>query len=258
MTQEIKKKIKERYGKIAVSGNTESCCMPGSDCCSTEVTPKQALLIVGYNKKELESIPESSVLGVGCGAPLNFAELKEGETIVDLGSGAGIDAFLASKHVKDGGRVIGIDFTDDMLKKATTAAIEHGFKNVEFRKGDIESKIPVEDHLVDAVISNCVINLTTDKVKAFKEVYRILKKGGKGRIAISDLVTSKEIHGKLINADKWCSCIDGALTKENYINSIKEAGFQDVKVLNEQVYMNESQTDGRKITSVVIGAITGK
>lgn len=253
---QIKEKIKERYGKIALSGNTESCCMPDSSCCSTEITPKQALLIVGYDKKELESIPESSVLGVGCGAPLNFANLKEGETIVDLGSGAGIDAFLASNQVKDSGKVIGIDFTEDMLKKATTAAKEHGFKNVEFRKEDIESKIPVEDHSVDVVISNCVINLTTDKVKAFKEVYRILKKDGKGRIAISDLITSKEVHGEAVNPDKWCSCIDGALTRENYISSIKEAGFQNVKVLSEQVYMSEDKTDGRKITSVVIGAIT--
>ena len=231
--------------------------MPDSSCCSTEITPKQALLIVGYDKKELDSIPESSVLGVGCGAPLNFANLKEGETVVDLGSGAGIDAFLASNQVRDNGKVIGIDFTEDMLKKATTAAKEHGFKNVEFRKGDIESKIPVEDHSVDVVISNCVINLTTDKVKAFKEVYRILKKDGKGRMAISDLITSKEVHGEAVNPDKWCSCIDGALTKENYVNSIKSAGFQDVKVLNEQLYMGEDKTDGRIITSLVIGAVTG-
>jgi ubiquinone/menaquinone biosynthesis C-methylase UbiE len=111
---------------------------------------------------------------------------------------------------------------------------------------------------VDAVISNCVINLTTDKTKTFKEVYRVLKKGGKGRIAISDLITSKEVHGESINADNWCSCIDGALTRENYINSIKKVGFQDVKVLSEQVYLEEDKTDGRKITSLVIGAVTGK
>ena len=108
---------------------------------------------------------------------------------------------------------------------------------------------------MDAVISNCVINLTTDKVRAFKEVYRILKKNGKGRIAISDLVTSKEVNAESVNADNWCSCIDGALTREHYINSIKEAGFQDVKVLNEQLYMDDDKT-GRKITSVVIGAVT--
>lgn len=252
----IKEKIKERYGKIALSGNLDCCCMP-EECCGSGASPKQALLSIGYDKNELESIPESSILGVGCGAPLNFADLKEGETVVDLGSGAGVDTFLASKQVKNRGKVIGIDFTDDMLLNATSAAKEHGFNNVEFRKGDIENSIPVEDHSVDAVISNCVINLTTDKVKTFKEVYRILKKNGKGRIIISDLVTRKEIHGESISTDNWCSCIDGALTRENYINSIKEAGFKDVKILNEQLYMAEDKTDGRKITSLVIGAITG-
>jgi arsenite methyltransferase len=251
--QELKEKIKKRYGKIAVSGNSESCCMP--DCCSLDSSPKQALLSIGYAKDELESIPESSILGVGCGAPLNFANLKEGETVVDLGSGAGIDAFISSKQVKDNGKVIGIDFTDDMLSKATSAAREHGFKNVEFKKGDIENSIPVEDDSADVVISNCVINLTTDKVKAFKEVHRILKKNGKGRIAISDLVTSKEVQAESVNAEDWCSCIDGALTKENYISSIKDARFQDVKVLNEQLYMDDDKS-GRKITSVVIGAVT--
>jgi arsenite methyltransferase len=253
--QEIKEKIKERYGKIALSGNSDSCCMP-EECCGSDASPKQALLSIGYDKNELESIPESSILGVGCGAPLNFASLKEGETVVDLGSGAGVDVFLASKEVQERGKVIGIDFTDDMLKKATSAAKEHGFKNVEFRKGDIENSIPVEDDSVDAVISNCVINLTTDKVKAFKEIYRILKKGSNGRIIISDLVTSKEVHGNSVNAENWCSCIDGALTKENYINSIKQAGFKDAKILNEQHYMDDDKI-GRKITSVVIGAVTG-
>lgn len=252
---EIKEKIKERYGKIAVSGNSDCCCMP-EDCCGSDASPKEALLSIGYNKSELDAIPESSILGVGCGAPLNFADLKEGETVVDLGSGAGIDVFLASKQVGNDGKVIGIDFTDDMLNKATTAAKENGFNNVEFRKGDIENAIPVEDHSVDAVISNCVINLTTDKVKAFKEVYRILKKDGKGRIAISDLVTSKEVHGESVNAEDWCSCIDGALTQENYINAIKAANFKDVKVINEQLYMDETQSDGRKITSLVIRAVT--
>jgi arsenite methyltransferase len=178
--KEIKDKIKQRYTKIALSRNTESCCMPDSECCPTDDSPKQALLTVGYDKNDLESIPQSSILGVGCGALLNFAGLQEGETVVDLGSGAGIDAFLASKQVMERGKVIGIDFTNDMLEKATTAAKENGFTNVEFRKGDIESKVPVEDYSADAVISNCVINLTTDKVKTFKEVYRILKKVEKG------------------------------------------------------------------------------
>ncbi len=252
----LKAKIRERYGRIAISGNSDCCCTP-QECCNTiDFTPIQSSLAIGYDDKTLESIPESSIRGLGCGAPLNFANLKEGETVLDLGSGAGIDVFLASKQVKGKGKVIGIDFTDDMLLKARKAAIKYGFSNVEFRKGDIEDNIPVENNSVDAVISNCVINLTTDKVKTFKEIYRILKKDGQGRMIISDLVTSKEVHGESINSDDWCSCIDGALTKENYINSIKQAAFQDVEVLNEHTYLSEDKTDGRKITSIIVGAIT--
>jgi arsenite methyltransferase len=253
MKQEVlKAKIKERYGKIALEGNSESCC--GPECCSsTEANPQMSSVVVGYDGKTLESIPKSSILGLGCGAPINFANLKIGEIVVDLGSGAGIDAFLASREVQDSGKVIGIDFTDEMLHKATSAAKENGFTNVEFRKGDIEDGIPVEDNSVDVAISNCVINLATDKVKTFKEIYRILKKDGKGRMIISDLVTSKEVRGDSVNPEDWCSCIDGALTKENYINIIKEAGFSDVKTLNEQIYITEYKTN-RIITSVVIGA----
>ena len=256
MKQEtLKAKIKERYGKIALEGNSESCC--GPECCSsTEADPQISSVAFGYDGIALESIPKSSILGLGCGAPINFANLKTGEVVVDLGSGAGIDAFLASREVKGNGRVIGIDFTDEMLYKAISAAKEKGFTNVEFRKGDIEDRIPVEDNSVDVAISNCVINLATDKVKTFKEIYRILKKDGNGRMIISDLVTSKEVHEELVNAEDWCSCIDGALTKENYINSIEEAGFQNVRILNEKTYMEPDNKSDRKITSVVIGAVT--
>ena len=251
----LKTKIKQRYGKIALEGNSESCC--GPECCnSSEANPQLSSVAVGYNGKSLESIPKSSILGLGCGAPLNFANLKDGEVVVDLGSGAGIDAFLASREVKDSGKVIGIDFTDEMLQKATSAAKENGFTNVEFRKGDIEDSIPIEDNSVDVAISNCVINLAADKLKTFKEIHRILKKDGKGRMIISDLVTNKEVHGESINSEDWCSCIDGALTKENYINSIREAGFEEIKVLSEQLYLSEDKTDGRRIVSLVIGAMT--
>jgi arsenite methyltransferase len=158
----LKEKIKETYGNIAQTGNS-GCCTSEGCCAVPDFSPKQTSSEVGYDNKTLESIPESSILGLGCGIPVDFANLKEGETVVDLGSGAGIDVFLASKKVQKNGKIIGIDFTDKMLAKARNAAQENGFSNVEFRKGDIEERIPVEDSTVDVAISNCVINLATDK-----------------------------------------------------------------------------------------------
>jgi arsenite methyltransferase len=255
----LKAKIKENYGKIALEENIDFCCSPQEVCCSTtnNISKEQVSTIIGYNEKELKSIPKESILGLGCGAPLNFAELKDGETLVDLGSGAGIDAFLASKLVGNEGKVIGIDMTDRMLEKARENAIKNNYKNIEFRKGDIEERIPIEDNSVDVVISNCVINLTSNKTNTFKEVYRVLQKEGKGRMIISDLITTKEISKDSINTNNWCSCIDGALTKENYLKSIKDAGFQNIEVLNEKTYMDESNfTDGRKIISIIVRAVT--
>ena len=251
MSDTIKEKVKERYGKIALTGNSDCCCMPGE--CSTNDSVIDATKIIGYDPKELESIPQESILGVGCGAPIKFAELKEGETVLDLGSGAGIDAFLSANKVSKSGKVIGIDMTDEMLEKARTNASNGNYTNVEFRKGDIEKNIPVNDDTIDAVISNCVINLTSDKTSAFKEVYRILRKGG--RMVISDLVTDKELEQDQINAEQWCSCIDGALTQEHYIESIKKAGFHNISVLDQRVYMEGEKVNGRKITSLVIKAI---
>ncbi len=265
--QDIKKTIRKTYGKIALQesnsesgSSSSSCCAPG--CCSggggETDSPAQVAAIIGYDKSELESIPQASILGVGCGAPVNFANLHKGETVVDLGSGAGIDVFLSAKKVTEAGRVIGIDMTDEMLERARRNAKEHGFTNVDFRKGDIEQRIPVDDSSVDVVISNCVINLTVNKVDAFKEIYRILKPGG-GRMVISDLVTDIEIAPSDANAQMWSSCIDGALTKEHYIDSIRQAGFQNIEVLSEQLYMDDegNQVDGkrRKITSLVIKAV---
>jgi SAM-dependent methyltransferase len=254
----LKEKIKENYGKIALKGNLDSCCGPQEICDTTILSNEQISSIIGYNDTELKSIPEESILGLGCGAPLNFADLKEGETLVDIGSGAGIDAFLASKLIGKEGKVIGIDMTDEMLEKASKTSIANNYKNVEFRKGDIEEKIPIDDNSVDIVISNCVINLTSNKTNTFKEIYRILKKNGKARMIISDLITTKEISkDDEINTNNWCSCIDGALTKENYLQSIKDAGFQNIEILNEKTYMDENHfNDGRKIVSIIVKAIT--
>ena len=256
--QQIKNRIKERYGKIALTG-TETCCAPTiefnsgksvSSCCS----PANSATVIGYENKELESIPEASVLGVGCGAPLHHTNVKEGETVVDLGSGAGIDVFLSANKVGHSGKVIGIDMTDEMLEKARGNAKDNGYKNVEFRKGDIEKRIPVDDNSVDLVISNCVINLTTDKIATFKEVYRILKQE-EGRMVISDLVTDKEVHGDSVDSEKWCNCIDGALTKENYLESIRKAGFQNPEILDEKLYIQEESDSNRKISSIIVKAV---
>jgi arsenite methyltransferase len=255
----LKEKIKENYGKIALEENIDFCCSPQEVCCSNtnNISKEQVSTIIGYNETELKSIPKESILGLGCGVPLNFADLKTDETLVDLGSGAGIDAFLASKLVGNEGKVIGIDMTDKMLEKARKVAIKNNYKNVEFRKGDIEERIPIEDNSVDVVISNCVINLTSNKINTFKEVYRILKKEGNGRMIISDLITTKEISKDNINTNNWCSCIDGALTKEHYLKSIRYAGFQTIEVLNEKTYMDESNfSEGRKIVSIIVRAIT--
>ncbi|MDQ3852801.1 MAG: methyltransferase domain-containing protein, partial [Thermoproteota archaeon] len=211
--QEIKITIRKTYSKIALQhdNNTDSsssCCAPG--CCSggggggKNSSSTQAAAVVGYEISDLESVPQAAVLGVGCGAPVKFADLQEGETVVDLGSGAGIDVFLSSKQVGARGRVIGVDMTDEMLERARRNAKEGGYTNVEFRKGDIEERIPVDENSADIVISNCVINLTMNKVNAFREVYRILKNGG-GRMVISDLVTDSEIIPSNANAEKWSS-----------------------------------------------------
>jgi ubiquinone/menaquinone biosynthesis C-methylase UbiE len=261
----LKEKIKEQYGKIALDGNSNSCCMPSSDCCGTSseilFSPFESSKAIGYDSDKLKLIPESSVLGVGCGNPTGFADINEGNTVVDLGSGAGIDVFLAANLVKESGKVIGIDMTENMLKRARENAEKNNYRNVEFRQGDIEQRIPVENDSVDLVISNCVINLTTNKEKTFREIYRILKPEGKGKMIISDLVTSREIEIDFINTENWCSCIDGALTKENYIDSIKKAGFTNVEILDEKLYMeldedkDKEDQEKRQISSISIRAV---
>jgi len=245
--KQIKEKVKERYGKIALAGNSsEGCCAPGECCGGGSVS------VTTYSK-ELESIPKSSILGVGCGAPVNFADIHKGETVVDIGSGGGIDVFLSAKKVKDSGRVIGIDMTEEMLEKSRNIAKQNGYTNVEFKKGDIEKGIPVEDSAADVVISNCVINLTVDKVAAFKEIHRIIRSNG--RMVISDLVTENEVPSNSVDSEKWCSCIDGALTKENYLTSIRKAGFQNPQILEEKLYQEGDEIDSKKITSLVVKAV---
>jgi ubiquinone/menaquinone biosynthesis C-methylase UbiE len=260
----IKNKIKDQYGKIALADGSLSCCgSESSGCCGTSealISPIESSKTVGYDQNDLKSIPQSSILGLGCGNPSTFAHLKEGDVVVDLGSGAGIDVFIAANIVKDPGRVIGVDITDAMLEKARKNAEANGYQNVEFRKGDIEKKIPVDDNSVDIVISNCVINLTEDKVNTFKEIYRILKPNGIGRLIISDVVTSREVEKTLVNDADWCDCVDGALTKENYLNSIRKSGFTNIEILEERPgnvvedYDKHSEKKTRNITSITVKA----
>ena len=217
----LKKKIKKNYGKIALNGNFESCCGPKERCSSDTnniVEGQVSSSIIGYKETELKSIPEESIIGLGSVIPLNFPELRKGETLVALGSGAAIDVFLACRLVENEGKVIGIDITDEMLKKARISIVSN-YRNVEFRKEDIEKRIPIDNDSVDVVISNCAFNLTLNKTNGFKEIYWILKKDKKARKIISNLIITKEINKDYVNWNSWYSCIDDALIRENYIKA---------------------------------------
>jgi len=246
--QKLKEVIKDRYGKIA-RGEVKFCC----PTCGPTVTDQ--CLAVGYTAEDLQLVPELAVLGVGCGNPTALADLTEGETVLDLGAGAGIDVFLAAKKVGKHGRVIGVDMTEDMVAKGRQLAQEHGFGNVEFRQGDIEH-LPVDSATVDVIISNCVINLTTDKLVSFKEIHRVLRPGG--RILIADLVTAGELPPDVrASAAAWADCLAGAMAKEAYLETIRRAGFANVAVVSESPY-EAPEMDVRlqgKILSVKVRAL---
>ena len=224
---DIRKTVREGYGRIAEQSG--SCCEPAVSCCgSNQETLSKAM---GYTDEQLASLPESADLGLGCGNPTALASLKEGEVVLDLGSGAGIDCFLAAAAVGKTGKAIGVDMTPTMLEKARENAQKGDFGNVEFRLGEIEH-LPVADNSVNVVISNCVINLSPDKKQVFNEAYRVLKPGG--RIMVSDIVLLKELPDSIkgsINA--LVGCVAGADTKENYLATIESAGFKDVKIVGE-------------------------
>ena len=247
--REIKKAVKKRYTKFA-QDNT-SCC---PTCNSKKNGITEQTKSIGYSANELKSIPESAVMGLGCGNPTVLADLKEGETVLDLGSGAGIDVFLSANKVGESGHVIGIDMTEEMIKKAEKIAKENGYKNVEFRLGEIEN-LPVKDSTVDVIISNCVINLSPDKLQTFKEAFRVLKPGG--RLMVSDLVTEGALPDDIKkNYDAWGACIAGALEKNEYLETIKKAGFRDVEIVSQNRY-TQKENDGRlagKITSIKVRA----
>jgi len=247
--KEVKNFVKQRYSKIAKSG--ASCCP------SSESLVEQAKL-VGYSEEDIKNAPEESNMGLGCGNPVALAGLKEGETVLDLGSGGGIDAFLASKNVGPKGRVIGVDMTKKMIERSKQTAEKYGYNNVEFRLGEIED-LPVEDNSVDVIVSNCVINLSPDKKKVFKEAYRVLKSSG--RLIISDMVTNKKLPQSIRkNLALWSNCISGALPEQEYLEAIELAGFQNVKIteksppIEKEAQGCEAEFQGVKVYHIIAKA----
>ena len=243
---EIKKIVRDQYGKIA---SYSSCCSPTaepkatSSCCGDT----ESINEMGYSIEELKNLPEGANLGLGCGNPTASAGLKEGEVVLDLGSGAGIDCFLAANKVGNSGKVIGVDMTYQMLDKARENAIKGKYENVEFRLGEIEN-LPVADNSVDLIISNCVINLSTDKKKVYQEAYRVLKPGG--RIVVSDIVLYEELPDIIKqNMSAYAGCVAGAMLKDEYLGLIKDVGFNLAEV---------SEQTSCETPSIVYKAETGE
>jgi arsenite methyltransferase len=238
--EEIKKVVREGYAKIAKQDIL--CCASAKSCCGGTNLAQDISKSVGYTEEELKAIPEGANLGLGCGNPVALASLREGETVLDLGSGAGLDCFLAANKVGEKGRVIGVDMTPEMLEKARENARQGDYKNVEFRLGEIEN-LPVADSSVDVVISNCVINLVPDKGRVFKEIFRVLKPGG--RLMVSDIVLLTELPDTIKNSIAgYIGCLSGAIMKDEYIEAVKEAGFQEVRVVDEVFYPVDSMAGG--------------
>lgn len=227
----IRKFVREAYARVAKGKG--SCCGPSAPCCSGS-SAEAISGRVGYSDEDLRAAPEGANLGLGCGNPLAHASLKSGETVLDLGAGAGFDCFLAARRVGEGGRVIGVDMTPEMVEKARENARKCGAANVEFRLGEIE-KLPVDDGSVDIIISNCVINLSPDKPRVFREAFRVLKPGG--RIMVSDIVLAKALPEAIRNdVAAYAGCISGAVLKDDYLGAIRAAGFGEIEVLEESAF----------------------
>ncbi|MDH5386776.1 MAG: arsenite methyltransferase [Candidatus Aminicenantes bacterium] len=227
--EEIKEAVREGYAKIAQQD--DSCCVPVNSCCGSADLAQDVSKKIGYTEEELKAVPEGANLGLGCGNPVALASLTEGQTVLDLGSGAGFDCFLAANKVGRKGKVIGVDMTPEMIEKARENARKGNYSNVEFRLGEIEN-LPVADNSVDLVISNCVINLSPDKRKAFMEAFRVLKPGG--RLMISDIVLLKELPDFIKSSiEAYIGCLSGAIMRDEYIGAVRAAGFQQVRIIDE-------------------------
>lgn len=230
----IVKQVRRRYAEIAVQGS--SCCAPAptktTGCCGGSVSVSEG---VGYAAGELAQVPREADLGLGCGAPIGHLALQPGETVVDLGSGPGLDAFLAARQVGDSGRVIGVDMTQEMLERARTSAAKAGITNVDFREGRLE-RLPVESGTVDAITSNCVINLVPDKAAVFAEIARVLKTGG--RVVVSDIVLERPLPEAVArDVFAWCGCVAGASDKREYLALIEAAGLGSLEILKDEDYL---------------------
>lgn len=228
--EEIRKAVREGYGKIAVQG-TDGRVAANNCGCGGGSLPDTLSKAIGYSDEELAVVPEGANLGLGCGNPTALASLKEGEVVLDLGSGAGFDCFLAAEKVGESGKVIGVDMTAEMIEKARQNATKSNYRNIEFRLGEIEN-LPVDDNSVDVVISNCVINLSPDKKRVFQETYRVLKPGG--RIMVSDITLLKELPAFIKSSiEAYVGCVAGATTREEYLATVADAGFQEVEITGE-------------------------
>jgi ubiquinone/menaquinone biosynthesis C-methylase UbiE len=243
-SDKIKEVVKESYGAIASS---QSSCGCSCGCKSNQEIARE----IGYHDEDISSVPEAN-LGLGCGNPLALGKIKEGDIVLDLGSGAGFDAFLAARKVGASGKIIGVDMTEEMIGKATANAQKYNYTNVEFKLGDIEN-LPIENNSIDVIISNCVINLAPDKAKVFQEALRVLKPGGK--MYISDIVLLDELSEKQRNNEALIAgCVGGALLKDSYIEIIKQAGFE-VNILGENKDISKKQYQGLPLESLAIEAI---
>ncbi len=246
--EEIKKKVRERYARSA-RGKDSCCNVSPCGCGETVLNERSSSLKIGYTKEDLAKVPEESNLGLGCGNPAAVASLKEGENVLDLGSGAGIDCFLAANKVGPSGKVIGVDMTPEMVDRARENARKNGYSNVEFRLGEIEH-LPVADNSVDVIISNCVINLSPEKDRVFQEAFRVLKPGG--RMLVSDLVLSKPLPEALReSAEVYTACLAGAMLKEDYLREIQAAGFGKVEVVSQSSFPADFVLEGSLISEIL-------
>lgn len=229
---QFREAVRDNYGQVAQRAASAGCCGSGASCCGpaegVAATPEGISAALGYNPAEMSAVPEGSNLGLGCGNPQAIASLRHGEVVLDLGSGAGFDSFLAARAVGDEGKVIGVDMTAEMIAKARANAEKAGVSNVEFRLGEIE-RLPVNDNSVDVIISNCVINLSPEKERVFSEAFRVLKAGG--RVAISDVVATAELPKSVRNnLDLYTGCIGGAAYVGELRMMIERVGFQNIEI----------------------------